>query len=388
MGVIGIGWQVGVPSGWGTYGTNLACEIAAAGHQPEIFFTVPRPSLTARQADQLAPHLARQPANLAAFRSGPVRVPGVLLHALGDKLDFPSELRGLTGVREFGVVFFESAVIPAENLAAAGRFAAIITGSTWNASVLAAHGYHATHTCTQGVDLEVFKPGPRPGRFKGRFAVFSGGKLEYRKGQDLVVSAFKAFHQRHPDSVLVTAWHNPWPQAAKSLSVSPHVAAPPLLDANGRLDVRGWLAANGVPDSAHVDLGSVSNGEMAEHLREMDVALLPSRCEGGTNLVAMECMASGVPVILSRNTGHLDLIAGENCYALELQIPMGAVTRRKDLEGWGESSIDEMVAVLERAYSDSGERHAKAAAGTAFMQSWGWRDQVARLLTVLAPALN
>ncbi len=25
---IGIGWQVGVPSGWGTYGTNLAAELA------------------------------------------------------------------------------------------------------------------------------------------------------------------------------------------------------------------------------------------------------------------------------------------------------------------------------------------------------------------------
>jgi hypothetical protein len=36
--------------------------------------------------------------------------------------------------------------------------------------------------------------------------VFSGGKLEHRKGQDLVIRAFVRFVQRHPDAVLVTAW--------------------------------------------------------------------------------------------------------------------------------------------------------------------------------------
>ena len=36
---IGIGWQVGVPSGWGTYGTNLAYELAKDSGKPvaEIF---------------------------------------------------------------------------------------------------------------------------------------------------------------------------------------------------------------------------------------------------------------------------------------------------------------------------------------------------------------
>ena len=57
-----------------------------------------------------------------------------------------------------------------------------------------------------------------------------------------------------------------------------------------------------------LDLGRVPNAGMPRILRECDVAVFPNRAEGGTNLVAMKCMACGVPTILSANTGHLDLI--------------------------------------------------------------------------------
>ena len=44
--------------------------------------------------------------------------------------------------------------------------------------------------------------------------IFSGGKLELRKGQDLVVAAFKIFHARHPDALLISSWQNGWPESA------------------------------------------------------------------------------------------------------------------------------------------------------------------------------
>lgn len=379
---IGIGWQVGVASGWGTYGTNLAVELAARGVRPALFFVADPLNLTPAQAAQLADPLSRHAQWREARRKGEVKVDFPILHALGDKLDFPPILQALHGAPDIGVVFFESATIPKQNLAQAGRFSRIVTGSTWNAQVLKRHGLTNVSNCFQGVDLETFKPGARTGRFAGRFAVFSGGKLEYRKGQDLVVAAFKKFHTRHPDAVLVTAWHNPWPQAAQSVGMSPHVVGPPPVR-EGRLDVAGWLAMNGLPADAFVDLGPLANTATAPLLREVDVALMPSRCEGGTNLVAMECMASGVPVILSRNTGHLDLIAAENCYTLDFQIPMGEVMRRPDLDGWGESSIDEIVARLEDAYADRAEAARRGAQGAAFMQAWGWPRMIGRLLDEL-----
>ena len=346
---LGIGWQLGVPSGWGVYGVNLALELARRAIAPEIFFTQANISLTPDQALILGPHLARQPENLARFRAGPHHLGAPMLHALGDKLDLPDQLGTLRGTPDVGMVFFESAQIPAVNIEKAKRFAVIVAGSTWNADVLARHGLTSVRNCPQGVDLSLFKPGPRTGRFAGRFAIFSGGKLEYRKGQDLVVAAFKRFHERHPDALLVTAWHNPWPQAAQSLAMSTHTKGAPSQRADGKLDVASWLQANGIAPDAFVDLGPLQNAQTPNIMYEVDVAVMPSRCEGGTNLVAMEAMACGVPVILSRNTGHHDLIEADNCYALDMQLPIGALTGRKDLEDWGESSIDEIVATLEKA---------------------------------------
>ena len=108
-----------------------------------------------------------------------------------------------------------------------------------------------------------------------------------------------------------------------------------------------------------------------------------SRCEGGTNLVAMECMASGLPVILSRNTGHLDLIGDGNCYTLDLQLPMGEITGRPELAGWGESVIDEIVEKLEAAYTDRTEAAKRGAAAAEFMKGWGWPAQIDRLLAAI-----
>ena len=47
-------------------------------------------------------------------------------------------------------------------------------------------------------------------RMRGRFVVFSGGKLEHRKGQDVAVAAFRDFQKTHPQlrPLLVTAWYH------------------------------------------------------------------------------------------------------------------------------------------------------------------------------------
>ncbi len=381
---VGIGWTVGMPSGWGTYGVNLAVELARKNLVPALFLASKDIRLTPAQMKLLHPALTAQPDWHARAKRGGLKVDCPMLLSLGDGLDFYDVLSGTRGIPTVGIPFFESATIPEANVSKARTFDLIVAGSTWNAEVMARHGVTNVRSCFQGVDLDLFKPGAKTGRFANRFAVFSGGKLEYRKGQDLVVAAFKRFYQRHNDAVLVTAWHNPWPKmAAQGLSMSPHVSGPPGLTPEGRLDVPGWLRANGLPDAAFHDLGAVANADTAPLLREVDLAIFPNRCEGGTNLVAMECMACGVPAALSRNTGHLDLFADDNCYSLDMQIPMGAITNRREWEGWGESSIDELVTKMERAYTDRADAAKRGAAGAAFMQNWGWPAQVSHLLAVL-----
>jgi glycosyltransferase involved in cell wall biosynthesis len=219
--------------------------------------------------------------------------------------------------------------------------------------------------------------------FAGRFTVFSGGKLEFRKGQDLVVRAFAIFAARHPDALLVTAWHSPFPGAAQSLNAESALEPIELLDGGPSLDVIGWAVRNGIPASQFLSIGQVPNGKMPRIYREMDIAVFPNRCEGATNLVAMECMACGVPVILAQNTGQADITAGDRCYVLARQTAVPGPGR----DGWGESDVEEIVAALEDAYADPAGRRARAERGAAFMRERSWARTVRERARAIAASL-
>ncbi len=107
----------------------------------------------------------------------------------------------------------------------------------------------------------------------------------------------------------------------------------------------------------------------------MDVALFPNRAEGSNNMVAMECMAAGVPLILSANTGHLDLIDDDNCYPLWHQSPVDWRPDGGGTEYWRESDVDEMVAALEWAYEDRADAHVRGQRAAARMAPLTWQRQ-------------
>lgn len=386
-----INWGISSFFGWGVYGLNLA---RAWSSDPEL---EPLAALPVREQDvavdplvrhALRPFLERS----AAFRSQLARREGqvlqadaAVLHALGSDLAPAPAAHAvrLTGRPTVGVVFFETALLAPDAVARARRLDFLVAGSTWNARVLEAHGLGNVRTVLQGVDPALFHPAPRRRPMGDRFLVFSGGKLELRKGQDLVLAAFRRFAERCPEAVLVTAWHSPWPGLARTLDAR-GIAAPVVFGADGRVDVPAWAAANGVQPGRIVDLGAVPNALLPPVLREMDVAIFPNRCEGGTNLVAMECMACGVPVILSANTGHLDLIAGESCITLERQRPMGgSAAGCGDVPGWGESDIDEIVAALERARADRADAERRARNGSALVHRLTWDATAAAMKALL-----
>ena len=146
-----------------------------------------------------------------------------------------------------------------------------------------------------------------------------------------------------------------------------------------------WLAANGVPADSILDVGRAPNATMGQVVRDADVALFPNRCEGGTNLVAMECMAAGVPTIVSNNTGHRDLVATGGCFALATQRPVRPPTRfYRGVDGWGESDVEEMVEQLERVQAldrDLSELGARNDVGgpQGFTMSWEYLLTTARV---------
>lgn len=383
--MIGINWRIGGPYGWGVFGLNLAVELARTGGNPPVPLLEPMGrDAGPLQSYLLAPGWAEQRrlAALAATHPGqPCRLDAIVLHALMGEFQ-PIAPSPFTGTVNAGLIFFENTRFSADSVHRAAGFDCVVAGSSWNAGILRGLGLTNVVLAPQGVDPALFHPASKVNLFPGRFVVFAGGKLEYRKGQDIALAAFRRFHARHPDALLLAAWQSPFPHLGAEMAAGPHVAADPRIVPGG-VDVTGWLLENGLPAGSFIDCGLVDHWKLAPLLREADAAIFPNRCEGGTNLVAMEAMACGVPSILSANTGHLDLIETSDPLVLRHQGQARPTRHFPATEGWGESDPDEIVALLEQLYTDREHARRCAAAAARRMQDWSWSKQVRRLVEQL-----
>ena len=105
------------------------------------------------------------------------------------------------------------------------------------------------------------------------------------------------------------------------------------------------------------------------------------RC--GTNLVAMEAMACGVPTYVSYNTGQKgseghDLLG--TAARLKTQKPVKATPASQTLQDWGESEVDEVVAAFEYVYTHRADAARDAAVVAEKIKGWDWGLQNRKLL--------
>lgn len=354
---LGLDWPVSSYSGWGVFGLHLCLALLRRKSAQPVLFHEPQVDLTpAQQALFGQVELQKIPPAR--------RVDFPVLHALGNQL---ADFGLVSGTGDAGLVFFEEDVLQEIALERAKKYRIIVAGSQWNGDILRAAGVANVVVAQQGYDESVFFPGPKTPLWPGRFAVFSGGKLEARKAQDLVLQAFGELHARHPEALLVTAWHG----------FSAHTDLDLPKSADGEPDLLAWAAAYGIPPDAVEDIGFIPNRLMGDLLRGCDAALFPNRCEGGTNLVAMEALASGLPVILSANTGHLDLLTTVPCWPLKKQ----GVSQ---MQGWGESDVGECWERLEAIYADPKAARATALDAARKMQeNWSWTIRAAKVCEAL-----
>jgi glycosyltransferase involved in cell wall biosynthesis len=388
-------WPISSFFGWGMYGLNLALNWAGDPTIEPICagaIDLRQIALDRLRVRSIEPFLERSlkfQARLQQHKGGAVTANAPVLVSLGNGLYVTATAQNvvLAGQPTIGVAFFEES-LDAQAIERGGQLSLIVTGSTWNEQVLRACGLDRVRTVFQGIDPTQFHRAPKLGVMRDRFLIFSGGKVELRKGQDIVLAAFKVFAKRHPEATLVTAWHSPWPQLARSLDQS-GIAAPIVFDKDGKVDVRGWVEANEIAPDRVIDLGNVPNIMMPSVLREMDAAVFTNRAEGGTNLVAMECMASGIPVILSRNTGHLDLIEEDNCYPLlDQRAVAGRWNSIGDVKCWGESQVDEVVERLEQIFAERVEAERRGRRGAVTMQRFTWADTAQAMKQVVLGAVE
>ena len=303
---------------------------------------------------------------------------GAVIQAMFNDSLLPWEPR-LRGGFNLGYIFSEQTVYSPECIENARRnFDLVAAGSTWCEAVLRGQGLHNTKTIIQGVDRSVFNPAAsRKTLFNDRFVVFSGGKFELRKGQDLVIRAFAELARRHDDALLVASWFNPWSNYVESMRLSRHIQFEAGADFDSTMEAT--LAANGLSRQNVLLLPPAPHHEMSRVYKNCDVGIFPNRCEGGTNLVLMEFMACGKPAIASFSSGHRDIVSKHNSLMLEELSAMRIANRDGSLHSeWDDPSLEEVIAKLEWAYQHPDELEAIGGRAGQDLKAHTWEASAAR----------
>jgi len=267
----------------------------------------------------------------------------------------------LKGSKKIGLCFSDR-FIP-EDLAQKARanFDYIIAGSEWSKNLLKKYGVESI-VIHQGVDPFIFNKNHKKKEvFIDDFVVFSGGKFEHRKGQDVFIKAYKTFQDRHPDVRLVCAWVN---------SYTKNDGFKHLQEAN--IDL-----------SRVIRIPLMMNNCMANIYQNTDVGVFPSRCEAGTNLVMMEYMACGKPAIATIGTGQADLLTPNNSRIIESLGACSLQENGKEISIWEEPSSESILENLEWAYNNRSKLSKLGTEGAKTMTQKTWAHMASSILDLI-----
>jgi glycosyltransferase involved in cell wall biosynthesis len=310
------------------------------------------------------------------------RLPGKLFVGLTNE-DFYPLFEQARGRENYGYTFFENE-LSATSVTNAKRYDTVLAGSSWCRDRMLEQGIANCAVLLQGIDPTKFYP-VETQKTTDSFVIFSGGKFELRKGQDLVLRALKIVQDKYSDIVLVNCWYNMWPQSVRLMNASPHIRM-------GQVDTGNWIhfmqeiyTLNGLNANRIKTLDIVPNYILRQIYAQTDIGLFPNRCEGGTNLVLMEYMACGKPVIVANNSGHRDVVGAENAILLEHMAPFNLNDNRRRcvVARWEEPSLDEIVAKIEYAYHHRDEIRGIGRRAGERMKSFTWRQSAQSLMSSL-----
>jgi len=348
--MIYVGMPLGTTHGWGVCGRMITRELSRLV-PVELYTNAFAPGLVEDELEYwFLKGLLPEGTDLSRMPEGG-EVDGPVLRGIpAFHEDYKPKLRGTYNV---GYCFFEdNLTAPANSARQFAQFDFIAAGSTWCADILRATGRTNVGAVLQGVDLARFNPvANEKVLFEDKFVVYSGGKLELRKGQDLVIRAIQVLQERHKDVMLVNLWHNTKASNAQTILSSPHIKVPGSFSGDFVQVVNQLLAFNGVDMGRVVTLAGRANAMMPSIYKNTDVVLFPNRCESGTNLVMMEYMACGKPVVASYNSGHCDVLTDEN--SIPIRGSHKQIIRRRDGSPgaeWDEPDLEETIEKLEWAY--------------------------------------
>ncbi|HEX8523491.1 MAG TPA: hypothetical protein VF669_14655, partial [Tepidisphaeraceae bacterium] len=239
---------IGGDYGWGMVGKYFTRELAALA--PIRLVT---PDFTAKDVGEEFEHYRLNQLRATAEELVDLPKSPLLQGIVGSSL-LPTEPQYASTKTIGYTALEENHLRPQAIETAKQRYQTVVTPSAWCTQILRDHGLENVTTILQGVDPSLFFPHEVENRIlPDKFVVFSGGKFEFRKGQDVVIRAFKVLADRHPDVMLLTAWYNHWPSSWQSMKISPLIHFAPsttrYFDA-----LNETLAANGIDPARAIHL--------------------------------------------------------------------------------------------------------------------------------------
>ncbi len=189
-----------------------------------------------------------------------------------------------------------------------------------------------------GIDVPFLEaPRARPSRMRaGGAHVLFVGRLEPRKGVDVLIRAMAAVQIGQPRARLVVVGDGPDRRALEALASSEQVD----------VDFTGYVPDDDVP----------------AYLQACDVLCAPSTGGESFGIVLLEALACGTPIVASRIDGYTDLIGGAGC---------GPLVPPKDPEA--------LAAALTSLLADRAHRVELGGRGRTVAQQYDW-SAIARLL--------
>lgn len=282
------------------------------------------------------------------------------------------------GKENYAYTFFENE-LTANSIANAKKYELVLGGSSWCRDRMLEKGITNCDVLIQGVDAGLFHPICRPVP-DDRFIIFSGGKFELRKGQDLVLRALKILQEKYKDIWLVNCWYNLWPGSVKLMEYSSHIQFRHQENEAWQQTMNRTYVQNGLDPGRVVTFDLLPQHKQRDLYAQTHLGVFPNRCEGGTNLVLMEYMACAKPVIASYTSGHKDLLTPENALCLNDLKNFNLVGPAGDLMGrWQEPSVEELVDKIEYAYHHRSEIKNLGLKAGEDLKKYSW-NQTARQL--------
>lgn len=256
-----------------------------------------------------------------------------------------------------GITMFETDRLPVGWAESMNQMDEIWVPSTFNRASFERYGVDPKklQIVPFGIDASVYGPGnaePLPLPDRAGFLFLSVFQWYKRKGWDVLLRAYIEEFGRDEDVCLLL---RSYPGADDPTPIEERVLR--YVESLGR-------TMQDIPPIKVIS-ESLSEDLMPSLFASADAFVLPTRGEGW-GIPFMESMASGVPVIATRWSAHLDFVNDDNGYLIDVERMVrideeqtrSSVFYESDHE-WAEPSLAHLKQLMRRAFSDRSEARAK-----------------------------